>query len=604
MANKQVTYTISLKDSLTAGLNNANNAAKRLEGSLTSATSKGSGFFGSMVKFNILQNVASAAFGAAKNFFQMSSDMEQSNVAFEVLLGSADKAKTMLADMKKFADKTPFEFKDLQAAGKTMLGFQIPATKIMSTLKNLGDVSMGDSNKLQSMTLAFSQMSATGKLMGQDLNQMINAGFNPLGEMARTSGKSVAYFKDQMSKGAISSDMVAKAFESATAKGGPFFGMMEKMSQTTSGRLSTLKDTVNTIGMNLMNSLLPAINTGMSWLSELFSKFGQIKQALQPLIDLYVEAYTAIFGSLKDAVGGVDLSIDGLINGLKVLVEWIKPLVEAITEVMSFIWINLMEILKPLFPVFELIMGAIHILFNVIKVVLRVVMVALRPVIAVLKGVATVIGWIAQLIMGAWKLAAKLIEKFMELEWVKTLFGAIKTAIEWVSDGLTWLYNNTLGPIIDGIMAAVDAIKEALGMGTKVEAVKFTKEDIEKGVADRNSKEGKAIAMAVAQAQKNPKSPISKKILEEATKAGWFSKGDKGAEGDLGATGALGKNLKSATSPSSVKSNAPNIITVTIGKLIEDFTIETTNITESYSKIKELVAKALIEACNDVSTTQ
>ena len=88
--------------------------------------------------------------------------------------------------------------------------------------------------------LAFAQVSSAGKLQGQDLLQMINAGFNPLQEISRTTGKSMASLKEQMSQGGITAKMVEQAFKSATAEGGMFNGMMEKQSQTLAGKWSTL----------------------------------------------------------------------------------------------------------------------------------------------------------------------------------------------------------------------------------------------------------------------------------------------------------------------------------------------------------------------------
>lgn len=86
-------------------------------------------------------------------------------------------------------------------AEKMMLGFNIQAEDTIKYLKAISDISMGESNKFNSLTLAFSQMSAAGKLMGQDLNQMINAGFNPLQTISEKTGKSIATLKDEMSKG-------------------------------------------------------------------------------------------------------------------------------------------------------------------------------------------------------------------------------------------------------------------------------------------------------------------------------------------------------------------------------------------------------------------
>jgi len=115
-------------------------------------------------------------------------------------------------------------------------------------------------------------MSSTGKLMGQDLLQMINAGFNPLKVIADETGESMASLKKKMSDGAITADMVTKAFISATSAGGQFYGGMEKASKTLPGLISTLKDDVSTAGRSFVEDLMPALMDTVKQLSS-FAKW-------------------------------------------------------------------------------------------------------------------------------------------------------------------------------------------------------------------------------------------------------------------------------------------------------------------------------------------
>lgn len=187
------------------------------------------------------------ALGAALTFGTMKAsslarEMEQASISFEVFLGSAKKAGTMIGSITEMANVTPFTRTELMDSAKMMLNFGIAQDKIMPHLQMLGDISGGNASKMHLMTLAFSQMSAAGRLMGQDLLQMINAGFNPLQEISTKTGISMGKLKKLMEDGAISTNMVEAAFKSATSAGGRYFGMMDKQSQTFEGRLSTLKD--------------------------------------------------------------------------------------------------------------------------------------------------------------------------------------------------------------------------------------------------------------------------------------------------------------------------------------------------------------------------
>lgn len=106
---------------------------------------------------------------------------------------------------------------DLADATRTLMSFGLGTQDEQRYMATLGDVAQGDKEKFSSLSLAFVQVSSAGKLTGQDLLQMINAGFNPLEEISRKTGKSIGELKEEMSQGAISAQMVAQAFESTTA---------------------------------------------------------------------------------------------------------------------------------------------------------------------------------------------------------------------------------------------------------------------------------------------------------------------------------------------------------------------------------------------------
>lgn len=191
-----------------------------------------------------------------------SSDFEQAGVAFGVMLGDAKKAKRLVNDLQNMANVTPFETQDLLDASKTLLNFGISANEVLPDLQMLGDIAGGDKQRMQSLTLAFSQMSSAGRLMGQDLLQMVNAGFNPLEEIARKTGKSIGYWKDEMSKGNVSVEMVRQAFIDATSEGGRFYKMMDKQSETLEGRLSTMNDAYVLLLRSISDGFVPSLKDG------------------------------------------------------------------------------------------------------------------------------------------------------------------------------------------------------------------------------------------------------------------------------------------------------------------------------------------------------
>ena len=179
------------------------------------------------------------------NMISVRQSIEQSEAALTSFLGSKEKADQMMESFKEMAATTPIDLETLSSSTQTMLGFGVSAETAGKMMHVLGDISGGNTQKFQSLSLAFSQMSSAGRLMGQDLLQMINAGFNPLTEMSRQTGKSIAELKEEMSKGAISSQQVTEAFISATEEGGRFHGMLKAQSQGLAGSFAKLKGAMN-----------------------------------------------------------------------------------------------------------------------------------------------------------------------------------------------------------------------------------------------------------------------------------------------------------------------------------------------------------------------
>lgn len=184
---------------------------------------------------------------------------EMTATAFNVLVGSETKAAKLLAEINKFAADTPFNNLELTSNAQQMLSFGVETNKVMTYLKQLGDISGGDSQKLSSLSLVFGQVSAAGKLSGQDLLQFINAGWNPLKELEAITGKSYRELQDLMSKGAVTAEHVAAAMAHATGEGGKFHGMMQKTSQPLSGKFSTLIGNIQQKAVELYDMIRPAL---------------------------------------------------------------------------------------------------------------------------------------------------------------------------------------------------------------------------------------------------------------------------------------------------------------------------------------------------------
>jgi tape measure domain-containing protein len=193
------------------------------------------GGFGSMQSMLLKLGGTAALVGLGKEIINVRGEIQMMEKSFEVLLGSKEKADAMLANIKNIALKSPLSLSDTSKAAQTLLSFNIEGEKVIPILEQIGNISMGDAQKFGSLTLAFAQMSSAGRLMGNDLLQMINAGFNPLSVISEKTGKSIGVLKKEMEDGAISADMVADAFADVTGEGDKFNRMLEKQSEGWNG---------------------------------------------------------------------------------------------------------------------------------------------------------------------------------------------------------------------------------------------------------------------------------------------------------------------------------------------------------------------------------
>jgi len=245
--------------------------------------------------------------GFASEVINVRTQMESYETSLEAMLRSKEKADAMLGTFREMAATTPLTLGALAGGAQTMLGFGLASESIVPHLKAIGDISGGNAEKFSSLVLSFSQMSSVGKLMGQDLLQMINAGFNPLEEISRKTGKSIGVLKEEMSKGAITSKMVQDAFISVTQEGGRFNGMLEKQGQGLMGLQAQFQGAWETMLNNIGQGQEGVIREGYKLAIDLIKNYEKVGQVLAGIV-IAVGAYKAALIACN-VVESVSLSI-------------------------------------------------------------------------------------------------------------------------------------------------------------------------------------------------------------------------------------------------------------------------------------------------------
>lgn len=246
---------------------------------------------------------AGAALGFAKDSVNKAMEFEATKQTFGVLAGNKGVGVGLANNLNKLQQDTilgPEVFKGAQ----TLMSFGIEASKVVKIEKELGDVSMGNKDKFESLTLAFAQTQAAGRLMGQDLLQYINAGFNPLQTMSERwkdfglkQKTSVGQLKQMMEDGKIGADAVAKAFELATGKGGKFNNMMDQISQTSYGRLQILEVQWENFKIGVGNALVPLANDLMTAANKALD-FLDINKTAPEIVNLERQEINTLVGTI------------------------------------------------------------------------------------------------------------------------------------------------------------------------------------------------------------------------------------------------------------------------------------------------------------------
>lgn len=267
-----------------------------------------------------LKNIVMTVFGAtavynfAKSIVTLASNLQQAQVGFTTMLGSADKAKVLLNDLSDFAKSTPFELVGIRENAKQLLAMGVAQENVIPTMKALGDVAAGLSVPLDRLALAYGQVLSKGKLTGDDLRQFTEAGVPLLAVLGKQLGKTTGEIQKMIEQGKISARDVTKAFETMSSSGGQFANLMAKQSETVAGKWSNLQDSMNSLGETVGTRLLPTFGLVVDGLGNVVKNYGT---AIADVLASTFEYIGSSFAQLSQKTG--EASKDQLTFGKVVL---------------------------------------------------------------------------------------------------------------------------------------------------------------------------------------------------------------------------------------------------------------------------------------------
>lgn len=240
-----------------------------------------------------------AAFGAAAFAVrqavagvQHNLDIEATVNKFEVFLGSAERAKELVEDLRKFDLRTTFSFADTTQAAEKLLNFGVAGKDVMRDLEALGNVAAGNRERFSRLALAYGQATAMGKLQGQETRQMVEAGFNPLQAIAKMTGETMAEVTQRQKDGAIAARELAEALKAATSEGGRFFGMIDKRAETTKGQTELLGGELRKYAAEWMGIPTEIFSKGVRGTREVMKYVPRPASSIQDIIDAEAKMVT------------------------------------------------------------------------------------------------------------------------------------------------------------------------------------------------------------------------------------------------------------------------------------------------------------------------
>lgn len=279
---------------LSNNMNDADGASKKL----------GDGF---TVLKGTMANLASQAISKVVDGFKQlvggavdyQKSMEYYTTSFTVMTGSADKASETVKKLADIGATTPFDMPQLADATSLLMNFGFSADDAVDSMMMLGDISQGNADKLNSIARAYGKMNSAQKVTLEDINMMIDAGFNPLQEISEKTGESMQSLYDRISKGKMSVDEITESMKRSTSEGGKYFQSMDAQSQTLDGRLSTLSDTINS---KLGEALQPILQKAADeWIPNITNAIDNMDvDSVVSVIEDLVDGVGDLFGFIMD----------------------------------------------------------------------------------------------------------------------------------------------------------------------------------------------------------------------------------------------------------------------------------------------------------------
>lgn len=238
--------------------------------------------------------VGQGMMGLLNSIVQVRGQFQQLEIAFETMLGSQSKAKTLMDQMVETAAKTPFDLMGVAEGAKQLMAYGVSADKVNDTLVRLGNIASGLSIPLNDIVYLYGTTMVQGRLYAQDVRQFTGRGIPLVKELAEKYGVTADKINEMVSAGKIGFPEVEEVLNKMTNAGGQFYNLMEKQSASLTGQIANLEDAWDTALNSLGEKGEGVFSTAISGATYMVEHMEDILRVLS--------AVTVAYGSYKAAV--------------------------------------------------------------------------------------------------------------------------------------------------------------------------------------------------------------------------------------------------------------------------------------------------------------
>lgn len=298
MAKSDVNFTIGADASAFAG------TLQKVQGGLAGL---GQAFIGLYGIASGLQTAFAAMMVPIKAF----GELENVQTQMGIMLGSAEAAERLTANLQSMATNGVVSMKDLTAAAAALSGTMKDPAMLTEWVGRIADIAAASRISAPQLAGYFALVQSSGEVTTRAVDTVAKQGVPIYEALAKVMQSSTAEVKAALTDGAISVSQYEAALVGLTSAGGAFHEMNASMSGTTLGSIATLQ---------------------AQW-EELLAEFGKpIAMALTPVLN----EFTAILKESKPLVERVMAGVGDFLKMMKpdpaMRASW-EPLLGAVMQV-------------------------------------------------------------------------------------------------------------------------------------------------------------------------------------------------------------------------------------------------------------------------------